>query len=359
MTGPPPTREDVLLRSISSPPLIEAVRACVTSLESGSAPRSRILEEAVRLAAAVESGPAGVDAYLRAASEPEGRAFRHRVADRLRAQAIEAWARSREQHGLAEVLESLSHLEDLAAGLETEVEASAEDWKGPEGFELIVEVAHDLRSPLTSILFLAETIRSGHSGDVSELQHRQLGLIYSAALALVSIASDVVELARGGTRLSDEAPVAFSVGEILESVREMVQPMAEEKGITLRLLPPDVDHCIGFPVALSRVLLNLTTNGLKFTEDGFVEVVARKVGPSRVEFSVRDTGRGMEAEAQRSLYQPFRKASRRTGYFFSGSGLGLSIAKRLVQAMGSELRFESRTGWGTRFYFELHLPPAG
>ena len=68
--------------------------------------------------------------------------------------------------------------------------------------------------------------------------------------------------------------------------------------------------------------------------------------------------RGMDTHAQRSLYEPFRKASRRKGYFFSGSGLGLSIAKRLVQAMGSELSLETREGWGTRFYFELHLPPA-
>ena len=356
------TREAALMLSISSPTLSSAVRHCVAAMEPDDADEresGRILEEAVRLAAAVESGDAGIDAYLMGAVEAEMRWFRFRLLNRLRASVVAEWAAGTpaDPHFM---LACLGHFQSLADGLEPapgELVVSTEG-TGPEGLELIVEVAHDLRSPLTSILFLAETIRTGHSGEVTELQKRQLGLIYSAALALVSIASDVVELAKGGTRLSDEAPSAFSVSEIIECVREMVQPMAEEKGITLRLLPPDVDQCVGFPVALSRVLLNLTTNALKFTEDGFVEVVTKKIGPSRVEFSVRDTGRGMDTQAQQSLYEPFRKASRRTGYFFSGSGLGLSIAKRLVQAMGSELNLETRQGWGTRFYFELHLPPA-
>lgn len=228
----------------------------------------------------------------------------------------------------------------------------------PDAFELIVEVAHDLRSPLTSILFLSETIRRGHSGEVTDLQHRQLGLVYSAALGLISIASDIMELARGGTRLTDEEPQPFSVHEVLESIREMVQIMADEKHITLRLLAPEGDRCLGYPVALSRTLLNLTTNALKFTDEGLVEVTARRINRRDVEFSVRDTGRGIGEEAQKTLFEPFQKAPERSGHYFSGSGLGLSIARRLVQAMGSDLEFETRPGWGTRFHFTLALPTA-
>ena len=114
---------------------------------------------------------------------------------------------------------------------------------------------------------------------------------------------------------------------------------------------------LGYSLALSRVLANLVVNGLKFTEHGWVEVSANPAGPERVEFSVRDTGRGISEENQLKLYAPFRKSSSRKGSFFSSSGLGLSISRRLLLAMGSELELETRPDWGTRFHFTLHLPP--
>ncbi len=232
---------------------------------------------------------------------------------------------------------------------------------GPDGLDLVVEVAHDLRSPVTSIIFLAETLSRGQSGEVNDLQKRQLRLIYSAALGLSSMASDVIELARGGDQLVERELSPFSVAEILESVTDMVKPIAEEKGLTLRFTPPPTDHRLGRPLALSRVLLNLTTNALKFTDEGFVEINTRARGLSRVEFSVRDTGHGVSDEALANLYQPFRRTrarAGRSGYYFSGTGLGLAMCRKLVEAMGSELKLETRAGWGTRFYFEADLPPA-
>lgn len=108
-------------------------------------------------------------------------------------------------------------------------------------------------------------------------------------------------------------------------------------------------------MALFRVLLNLTTNAIKFTEEGFVEVAANTIDRDLVEFSVRDSGRAIHEEAQATLYDPFKKARDRRGYFFSGSGLGLSIARRYVRAMGSDLHFETKPGWGTRFHFGIKL----
>ncbi len=232
---------------------------------------------------------------------------------------------------------------------------------GPDGLDLVVEVAHDLRSPITSILFLAETLQRGQSGTVNEVQHRQLGLIYAAALGLSSMASDVIELARGGNQLVEKESAPLSVSAILESVSNIVRPIAEEKGLKISLAPPVSDHRMGRPLALSRVLLNLTTNALKFTDQGSVKIVAKPKGLTRIEFSVRDTGHGITAEAMSNLYQPFRRSrarAGRSGYYFSGTGLGLSMCRLLVEAMGSELKFETEVGRGTRFYFELELPPA-
>ena len=124
--------------------------------------------------------------------------------------------------------------------LETVYQALEPDWaqhfadrlSGPDGLELVVEVAHDIRSPLTSILFLAETLQRGQSGPVSPVQERQLGLIYSAAFGLSSMAIDVIELARGGDRLVDLDPIPFSIRDILGSVQDIVHPIAEEKAST-------------------------------------------------------------------------------------------------------------------------------
>ena len=255
----------------------------------------------------------------------------------------------------------------LLAAVELVTQRVEVDWSqrftdrlsAPDGLELVVEVAHDLRSPLTSILFLAETLQRGRSGPVTTVQERQLGLIYSAAFGLSSVASDVIELARGGDRLLDLDPIPFSITDILESVRDIVLPIAEEKSLEVRVLRPEADFRIGHPVALSRVLLNLTTNALKFTAEGHVEVAARQLTPNRVEFSVRDTGRGIPPQSMAMLFEPFRRRQKQGEYSFSGSGLGLSICRKLVEAMGSTLDVETAPDWGTRFVFVLDLPLAG
>jgi signal transduction histidine kinase len=264
------------------------------------------------------------------------------------------------QPDAGQLLRVLGAIEQVSERLEADWSQHFTDrLSAPDGLELVVEVAHDLRSPLTSILFLAETLQRGRSGPVNPVQERQLGLIYSAAFGLSSVASDVIELARGGDRLVDLDPIPFSVTDILESVRDIVQPIAEEKSLAVRLAPPEADFRVGHPVALSRVLLNLTTNALKFTAEGFVEVIAQQTGPRRIEFSVRDTGRGIPPQSMATLFEPFRRRQKAGEYAFSGSGLGLSICRKLVEAMGSTLQVETQQGQGTRFHFELELPLAG
>jgi signal transduction histidine kinase len=105
-------------------------------------------------------------------------------------------------------------------------------------------------------------------------------------------------------------------------------------------------------------MLNLATNAVKFTETGFVEVAARPLTPTRLEFSVRDSGPGLDAADLETVFQPFRKASAGVRQHFSSSGLGLAICRKLVRALGSDLCVESRPGWGTRFHFAVDVPPA-
>lgn len=225
------------------------------------------------------------------------------------------------------------------------------------GLELVVQMAHDMRSPLTSIMFLAETLQLGHSGPINETQRHQLALIRSAALCLCGAASDVLELSRGGDSLTDLEPTPLSISDVFRSVRDLVRPLAEEKGLDLRFLTPELEERIGHDRAVARVLLNLTTNALKFTERGFVEVAARETGHTRIEFSVRDTGPGIDSESVVALYRPIRNGPTGAQHQFSSSGLGLAICRRLVTAMGSELEIKTRPGVGTKFTFALELPP--
>jgi hypothetical protein len=290
---------------------------------------------------------------------PEGadRASLRRLLDLVQAELVRGWSAGGPPPA-REMLEVLAALERVRAGLEPGWgEYLAARLATPGGVELIREVAHDLQSPLTSILFLSETLRRGQSGAVAELQQRQLGIIYSAALGLISMANSLIELLRGGEGLTESA-APFSVPEMLEQVRDLAHPMAEEKALTLRVRATRTGMRMGHPTALSRVLVNLTTNALKFTDAGYVEVTAVARGESRVEFSVRDTGRGLSQDDAGALYEPFRRGPAGGALAFSGSGLGLAICRKLVQAMGSQLEYETVTDWGTRFYFVLDLPPA-
>ena len=278
-----------------------------------------------------------------------------RLLELLRVEVERGW----KANGVAdsELPPLLIAIERVRAAIEpTEQQSFAAQLAGADGSEILVEVAHDLRSPLTSILFLAETLQRGQSGPVNDVQRRQLGLIYTAALGLSSVASDIIDLTRSDM-LIEPGPVPFSMAGVLDSLRDIVRPMAEEKQLALRLLPPLVDERMGHPVALSRVLLNLTTNALKFTERGYVEIVAQDVGLNRVEVSVRDSGKGIDPAIVATLYDPLPKTAGREGRLFSETGLGLTICRKLAHALGSELRVETRPGWGTRFFLELDLPP--
>lgn len=229
---------------------------------------------------------------------------------------------------------------------------------GQEAQQLVVEMAHDMRSPLGSILILAERLRAGAGGDLSPIQQRQLGLVYSAAFGLSSLAGDVIELARGGTTLVDTEPMAFSVADVLQSIMDILRPMAEEKRLIMSAAGPSADVRIGHPSALNRVLLNLATNAIKFTNAGSVTVTSTELDRSRVEFSVRDTGRGIPDHVMGGLFEAFRQRQTPGDYAFSSAGLGLSICQKLIGAMGGELRVETELEKGTRFYFTVELPQA-
>lgn len=238
------------------------------------------------------------------------------------------------------------------------IEHVVKELSGPGALELVVEMVHDLRSPLSSILLLAEVLMRGESGFVNDVQRRQLRVLYRAALSLTATTNDVVEMAADGGTLVPVVPTEFCSRDLLESVADMVRPIAEEKGIDIRIAVVGDSRRVGYPAALSRVLLNLSTNALKFTDDGYVEMAATRAGDQALAFSVRDTGCGMAPATVQTLFWPFRASPVLAEPVLCRTGLGLGICHKLLQAMGSTLEVETRPGWGTRFRFELNLPSA-
>ena len=219
----------------------------------------------------------------------------------------------------------------------------------------MLEIAHDMRSPLAAILLLVDPIRRGQYGPVTQVQERQLSLVYGAALSLSTLANDIIDAARG-ERTAESTRHPFSISGTIHDACAVVSPIAEEKGLDLRQVYPVVDGRIGDSAAIHRVLLNLTSNALKYTEQGSVSVGAAELGPTRVEFWVKDTGRGIPDHVLGRLFDEFRPTP--GGSRFHSAGLGLAICRRLVESMGGTLRVETGPNEGTRFSFAIDLPVA-
>jgi len=227
-----------------------------------------------------------------------------------------------------------------------------------EALAPVVDVAHDLRSPLAAVLFLLEIMRSGRSGPVSSVQQQQLRLIHSTILALNQVACDLIDYVRGTERFGDDGVQVFSVSAMLHTVADIVQPMAEEKGLTVELLPAERDMRVGRPTLLHRVMLNLTSNAIRYADRGMVLLSARETSSRGVEFAVRDQGRTIPTELLPRLFDPLRTGRDAQFSTFSSSGLGLAVCHRLVSELGGVLRVDTSPECGTRFYFDLYLPTA-
>jgi signal transduction histidine kinase len=245
------------------------------------------------------------------------------------------------------------------------VDEAGEGWKrtdrgrfisrltGSDCADAVVAIAHDIRSPLCSILLLVDALRHSEKVFANPVRDRQLGLIYGAALGLSTTVSNLIDAARG-SRLVHGAPAPFSITEVLLAVRSIVQPMCEEKGIPLDVHFPKSDVRLGHASAIQQSLLNLTSNALRYTDSGAVTIGCNEVSVDRVEFWVQDTGPGIPDHVVEQLCYGFPPEG--APMRFSSAGLGLAIVRTLVEAMGSSLQVDTGPE-GTHFSFVLELPP--
>ena len=226
---------------------------------------------------------------------------------------------------------------------------------GADCADAVVAIAHDIRSPLCSILLLVDALRRAEKSSPNPIRERQLGLIYGAAFGLSTTVSNLIGAARGDGLVQGQ-PVPFSVSETMHSVSTIVQPMCEEKGIPLGVEFPENDARVGHASAIQQALLNLASNALRYTDAGSVAMGCSELSPDRVEFWVEDTGPGIPDDVLERLCYGFPPEGVKLR--FSSAGLGLAIVRTLVEAMGSTLQVDTGIE-GTRFSFVLSLPVIG
>ena len=220
----------------------------------------------------------------------------------------------------------------------------------------LANMSHEIRTPMNGILGVANLLAKTEMG---EAQKNYLKLIKESANNLLVIVNDVLDIEKITSGKFEFEQIPFRFADKLNSSIQSFQYKAEEKGIQLnyfsQLEEPLV--LIGDPYRLIQILNNLLNNAIKFTARGKVTVniftSSRNNDNIIIEFSVHDTGIGIDASKLETIFEPFVQASTDTTRKFGGTGLGLSICKNLIEMQGGSISVESKFGEGTIFHFKL------
>jgi len=219
----------------------------------------------------------------------------------------------------------------------------------------LAHMSHELRTPLNGIIGMTELLLR----TLEQEADRELAQIVGASgQALLAIINDILDFSKLEAGKLEIDAVDFDLLPCLESVIDLHVTRAEERGLDLVLdadprLPTRVK---GDPARLRQVLINLTSNAIKFTPRGEIVLRARVLPGESLEFSVRDTGIGIAQDKLAQLFQPFTQLDASYARSQGGTGLGLAISLQLAEAMGGELSVSSQSGSGSTFRFTVDFP---
>ena len=217
--------------------------------------------------------------------------------------------------------------------------------------EFLANMSHELRSPLSVILGLNEVLLGKVYGDLTARQVDALQQIDASGARLLELIDDVLMMSRMHSGYLELAPSDVSIVGVCEEAIEAMTPRAAKKGLAVQLEVED-QPIADIPVdaaGIRQVLLSLLGNAIKFTEKGEVGLAISSQDPESVRIDVWDTGIGIPEQEFALLFEPFRQVDGSLNRRYEGSGLGLALAKQLVEAHGGTIHVESKVGQGSRF----------
>jgi PAS domain S-box-containing protein len=222
--------------------------------------------------------------------------------------------------------------------------------------DFLASMSHEIRTPMNAIMGISDLLAKT---SLSPEQDKYVQIFRRAGDNLLNLINDILDLSKVEASQLELERTGFSLNDILEKVTEMVALRVQEKGLVMvyEIAPSVPNDLVGDPTRLRQVLLNLLGNAIKFTESGEVTLRvtpdANRSVPTALRFTVSDTGIGIPGEKLSRVFERFTQADSSTTRRFGGSGLGLTISRRLVELMGGRIWVESEVGKGSVFAFAV------
>ena len=227
--------------------------------------------------------------------------------------------------------------------------------------QFLANISHDLRTPLTAVITHAEIMRDGILGPLSERQLDSITGIINGGRQLIEQVGEILTYARGAANQLTLTRSRFSLAEVVSQLSALNESLASKKGVALlTAVPAELEPITGDREKVAHIVGNLVGNAIDFTPTGGrVWVSARRVeGPEGVEcvVEVGDTGIGIDPQHHELVFREFAQVDSSASRQHHGTGLGLTIARKLVELHGGRIWVESTLGHGSRFYFAIPYP---
>jgi PAS domain S-box-containing protein len=217
--------------------------------------------------------------------------------------------------------------------------------------EFLANMSHELRTPLNAIIGFAELMYKGRVGPVSSEHQEYLGDILTSGRHLLQLINDVLDLAKVESGKMEFRPEIVDVGKVVAEVRDILRGLAASKRLRVdATIAPDLGLVSVDPARLKQVLYNYLSNAIKFTPDGGnVKLAATTAGPDLFRIDVEDSGIGISVENLGKLFVEFQQLDASSAKKYQGTGLGLALTKRIIEAQGGRVEVKSSVGTGSTF----------
>jgi len=224
--------------------------------------------------------------------------------------------------------------------------------------KFIASMSHELKTPLNSIIGLTGIILQGISGEITEVQRKELTMVKNSADHLFSLISDIIDVSKIEADQIELAIEELDLAELIQGVRDSFKTSVDEKGLKISLETPERLIIKSDSRRAKQVIINLVSNAVKFTDKGEIAINAAKKDKG-VEVSVADTGIGIKKENMKMLFKQFSQFPPEGRLVVEGTGLGLYLSKKIAALLGGEIKAKSEFGKGSKFAFILPLKYKG